>query len=190
MPAKSIYLKLVAPQPEEKTMETQVQSRQYLTFRLADEQYGLDVLHVREVLEIPRITRVPRMPVYLKGVINIRGSVVPVVDLRCKLGIPEAERTVHSRVVIIDIRTTNETIALGIQVDSVQEVIDISAEGISPPPQIGTKIDAGYINGIARLDANFVIIINIDKVFVAADLGLGDQESCISEEAPAETASA
>jgi chemotaxis signal transduction protein len=165
-------------------MDAQAQSRQYLTFRLADEQYGLDVLHVREVLEIPRITRVPRMPEYMKGVINIRGSVVPVVDLRLKLGLAEAERSVHSRVVIIEISSGQENIAMGIQVDSVQEVVDIFLDMISPAPQIGSRIDASYINGIAKLDSNFVIIINLDQVFSAEDLGktAGEAEAASPEE--------
>jgi chemotaxis signal transduction protein len=153
-------------------MEVQEKSRQYLTFKLDEEQYGLDVLQVREVLELPRITKVPRMPAYMRGVINIRGSVVPVVDLRLKLGLDEAERTVHTRVVIIEIVTGNDSIAMGIQVDSVQEVVDIATAEIAPAPQIGAQIDAAYINGIAKTDAGFAIIINIGKVFDAQDLGM------------------
>jgi purine-binding chemotaxis protein CheW len=158
-------------------MEVQEKSKQYLTFKLDDEQYGLDVLHVREVLELPRITKVPRMPPYMKGVINIRGSVVPVVDLRLKLGLAEAERTVHTRVVIIEISSGHETIAMGIQVDSVQEVVDISQSDISPAPQIGAQIDAAYINGIAKIETGFTIIINIGKVFDAQDLGMTGLEA-------------
>ena len=146
-------------------MDIQDLTRQYLTFRLAEEQYGLNVLQVREVLEIPRITRVPRMPIYMKGVINIRGSVVPVIDLRLKLGLDELENSVNSRVVIIEIETSQEKIALGILVDSVQEVVDIGQSEISPPPRIGTKIESSFINGIARLGQGFVIIININQVF-------------------------
>lgn len=158
-------------------MEVQEKSKQYLTFKLDDEQYGLDVLHVREVLELPRITKVPRMPPYMKGVINIRGSVVPVVDLRLKLGLAETEKTVHTRVVIIEILTNSETIAMGIQVDSVQEVVDIAQTDISPAPQIGAQIDAAYINGIAKIEAGFAIIINIGKVFDAQDLGMASMEA-------------
>jgi purine-binding chemotaxis protein CheW len=153
-------------------MEVQEKSRQYLTFKLDEEQYGLDVLQVREVLELPRITKVPRMPVYMKGVINIRGSVVPVVDLRLKLGLVEAGRTVHTRVVIIEIAAGNDSITMGIQVDSVQEVVDIASADIAPAPQIGSQIDAAYINGIAKTEAGFAIIINIGKVFDAQDLGI------------------
>lgn len=146
-------------------MDIQDLTRQYLTFQLSDEQYGLNVLQVREVLEIPRITRVPRMPAYMKGVINIRGSVIPVINLRLKLGLEELENSVNSRVVIIEIETSQEKIALGILVDSVQEVVDIGQSEISPPPRIGTKIESAFINGIARLGQGFVIILNIDQVF-------------------------
>lgn len=146
-------------------MEKTDTTSHYLTFKLADEQYGLDVLQVREVLEIPRITRVPRMPEYMKGVINIRGSVVPVIDLRRKLGLEDAAQTVNSRVVIIELATSQETIALGILVDAVQEVMDIAAADIAPPPQIGTSIESAYITGIAKLESGFVIVINIEHVF-------------------------
>jgi len=146
-------------------MDEQIDSRQYLTFHLSDEQYGLNVLQVREVLEIPRITRVPRMPPFMKGVINIRGSVIPVLDLRSKLGMEEAERTVHSRVIIIEVQAQEETINLGILVDSVQEVLEIPKNDISPAPQIGTKIDAYFIQGIAKIDQDFVIVIDLDKIF-------------------------
>ena len=148
-------------------MEVLSQNKQFLTFKLSEEQYGIDVLQVREVLEIPRITRVPRMPVYMKGVINIRGSVVPVIDLRLKLGLVEAEYTVHSRVIIIEINAASELIALGILVDSVQEVIDILANEVSPSPQIGSQIDSDFIHGIAKIDQNFVIIIDIEHVSLA-----------------------
>lgn len=150
-------------------------AHQYLTFKLANERYGLDVLQVREVLELPKITRVPRMPRAMKGVINIRGSVVPVVDLRLKLGLEEAERTVHTRVVIIEVQAGAETIVLGILVDAVHEVVEIPAGGIAPPPQIGSSIDAAYISGIASIDSGFAIIIDIARVFDARDLGMADE---------------
>ena len=158
-------------------MEQQENIRQYLTFCLADEQYGLDVLQVREVLELPRVTRVPRMSSFMKGVINIRGSVVPVIDLRLKLGLAEVLKNVHTRVVIIKVVANEEKIAMGIQVDSVQEVVDISPNEISPTPQIGTQIDADYISGIAKVASGFVILINLGNVFNNQDLGLSNQDS-------------
>ena len=142
-----------------------IQDRQFLTFKLADEQYGLAVLQVREVLEIPRITKVPRMPNFMKGVINIRGSVVPVIDLRLKLGLAEVERSVHSRVVIIEIKTGLDEIIVGILVDSVQEVVEIIQTNIVPAPQIGTTIESAFISGIATVEQGFIIIVNIDHVF-------------------------
>ncbi len=143
---------------------------QYLTFHLSDEQYGIGVLQVREVLEIPKITRVPRMPAFMKGVINIRGSVIPVIDLRLKLGLDEADRTVNSRVIIIEVVLSDETISLGILVDSVQEVIEIGKQDIAPPPQLGTSVDAAFIQGIAKIEQDFVIIVDIDRIFIQEEL--------------------
>jgi len=174
-------------------MEKQKQSKQYLTFRLGEEQYGLEVLQVREVLEIPHITRVPRMPDFLKGVINIRGSVLSVIDLRLKLGLEEAEHTVHSRVIIIEIDYGTEHMPVGILVDSVQEVVDINDGDISPAPHIGTAVDSAFMDGIAKLDSNFVIIIKINHVFDADEIehltkvhtthdsGLAPQDNTVSE---------
>lgn len=158
-------------------MDDQALSRQYLTFHLSEEQYGLNVLQVREVLEIPRITRVPRTPPFMKGVINIRGSVVPVVDLRMKLGLEETERTVHSRVVIIEVKSGSDTIHLGILVDSVQEVIEIMDKDIAPAPQLGTRIDSSYIQGIAKIDQDFVILIDINRIFEAEEIKIMGTET-------------
>ena len=154
----------------EDPMDSREENKQFLTFKLSEEQYGLNVLQVREVLEIPRITRVPRMPVYMRGVINIRGAVVPVIDLRLKLGLEESERSANSRVVIIEVENGQETIVVGMLVDSVQEVNPISNADISPPPQIGTQIEAEFILGIAKLNDNFVIIINISRIFSSQEM--------------------
>jgi len=151
-------------------METVTSNKQFLTFRLAEEQYGLDVLQVREVLEVPRITKVPRMPDFLKGVINIRGSVLSVIDLRTKLGLAEIERSIHSRVIIIEIDFGNEQLSVGILVDSVQEVLDINLADVAAPPHIGTAIDASFIDGIAKQDGRFIMLLNIDRVFNAQEL--------------------
>jgi purine-binding chemotaxis protein CheW len=151
-------------------MDNNNQNRQFLTFRLAEEQYGLDVLKVREVLEVPQITRVPRMPEYLKGVINIRGSVLSVIDLRRKLGLADSEYTVHSRVIIIEIDMESEHMSLGILVDSVQEVLDISMAEVSPAPHIGTAIDSGLIDGIAKREKAFIMLLNINRVFDSAEV--------------------
>jgi len=170
------------------SMDNQKQNKQYLTFRLAEEQYGLEVLQVREVLEIPSITRVPRMPEFLKGVINIRGSVLSVIDLRIKLGLPEAERTVHSRVVIVEIDYGDERLPIGILVDSVQEVVNLDLSDISPAPHIGTAVDSSFIDGIAKFDNSFIIIVSINRIFESKELAsFNKSTSAIKSAALAQT---
>lgn len=140
-------------------------TNQFLTFTLADEQYGVEVVQVREILsEIP-LTVIPRMPDYMKGVIDIRDSVVPVVDLRTKFGLPETESTVDTSIIVMDIRTGEGSITVGCLADSVQEVVDIAEETIEPPPTIGTAVDARFIRGLGQRNERFVIILDVDRVF-------------------------
>ncbi|MDA3950652.1 MAG: chemotaxis protein CheW [Spirochaeta sp.] len=159
-------------------------TNQFLTFTLAEEQYGVEVVQVREVLsEIP-LTVIPRMPDYMKGVINIRGSVVPVVDLRTKFGLPETEKTVDTSIIVMDLHTGESTVTVGCLADSVQEVVDIAEDTIEPPPTIGTSVDARFIRGLGQKDERFVIILDIDLVFQAEAEGLAGVQ-----EAPATRAS-
>jgi purine-binding chemotaxis protein CheW len=148
---------------------------QFLTFTLAEEQYAVDVVQVREVLSEMPLTVIPRMPQYLKGVINIRGSVVPVVDLRTKFGLLEAEKTVDTSIIVMDLQTGGSggdggVITVGCLADSVQEVVDIADESIEPPPTLGTSIDARFIKGLGKKDERFIIMLDIDRVFQAEEL--------------------
>jgi purine-binding chemotaxis protein CheW len=171
-------------------------TNQFLTFTLAEEQYAVDVVQVREVLSEMPLTVIPRMPEYLKGVINIRGSVVPVVDLRTKFGLAEVEKTVDTSIIVMDLRagsggalggsgvstdstdSTDSTegdneetmITVGCLADSVQEVVDIADESIEPPPTLGTSIDARFIRGLGKKDERFIIMLDIDRVFQAEEL--------------------
>lgn len=153
-------------------MDNKMATNQFLTFTLADELYGVEVVQVREVLsEIP-LTVIPRMPDYMKGVINIRGSVVPVVDLRTKFGLPEMEKTVDTSIIVMDLHTDESTVTVGCLADSVQEVVDITEDTIEPPPTIGTSVDARFIRGLGQKNERFVIILDIDRVFQAEAEGL------------------
>ncbi|TVR67651.1 MAG: chemotaxis protein CheW [Spirochaetaceae bacterium] len=154
-------------------------TNQFLTFTLAEEQYAVDVVQVREVLSEMPLTVIPRMPEYLKGVINIRGSVVPVVDLRTKFGLLEAEKTVDTSIIVMDLQAGGTggaddgdrgTITVGCLADSVQEVVDIAEESIEPPPTLGTSIDARFIKGLGKKDERFIIMLDIDRVFQAEEL--------------------
>ena len=151
--------------------ETNNAAQQFLTFRLNPEQYGINVLQVREVLEVPDITMLPRMPAYMRGVINIRGLVMPVIDLRLKLGLSAEDKSIHSRVIIIESEKDGLVLVLGILVDAVHEVIDIAADQISPPPTFGAQVDNVFMKGIARVNEEFVVILDLQQIFSSdADL--------------------
>jgi purine-binding chemotaxis protein CheW len=146
-------------------MTSQAAASQYLTFTLAEEQYAVTVSRVREVLEVPSLTKVPGMPAYMRGVINIRGSVVPVVDLRLKFDMQEAEHTVDTSIIVMDIQAGSSQVVVGCLADSVQEVIDLPAENIEPAPRIGTTVDASCLQGMGKRDEGFIIVLDIDRVF-------------------------
>lgn len=143
---------------------------QYLTFTLDQELFALDIVKVREVLEFSTVTRVPRTPDFMSGVINLRGSVVPVVDLRLKFGMVATEKTVDTCVIIVEVNLDGEDLVLGALADSVQEVFDLDEEQIEPPPRIGTRLDTRFIEGLGKKGDEFIIILNIDKVFSTEDL--------------------
>jgi purine-binding chemotaxis protein CheW len=154
--------------PEAETME----ATQYLTFKLADEIFALDIGKVREVLDFTTVTKVPRMPDFMRGVINLRGSVVPVVDLRLKFGMSATEKTVNTCVIIAEVTVDNDTTILGALADSVQEVIDLGAGDISAAPKIGTMLRTEFIRGMGRRDDRFIILLDFDKVFSADELSI------------------
>ena len=148
------------------------ETTQYLTFKLDDEVFALDIGKVREVLDFTSITRVPQTPDFMRGVINLRGSVVPVVDLRLKFGMSMTEKTVNTCIIIVEVSLDNETTILGALADSVQEVIDLEPEQIEPAPKIGTKLKTDFIKGMGKRDSNFIMILNIDKVFSAEEIAM------------------
>ncbi|MDA8098093.1 MAG: chemotaxis protein CheW [Nitrospiraceae bacterium] len=148
---------------------------QYLTFKLSDEIYALDIGKVREVLDFTTVTKVPRTPDFMRGVINLRGSVVPVVDLKLKFGMPATEKTLNTCVIITEVTVEGDTTVLGCLADSVQEVLDLDGEHISPAPKIGTKLRTEFIRGMGKRDDRFIIILDIDKVFSAGELSLAER---------------
>ena len=143
---------------------------QYLTFKLEEEVFATDIAQVREVLEYSRVTKVPRTPDYMRGVINLRGHVVPVLDLKLRFGMNRTEQTVNTCVIIVEVSILGEKTIIGALADSVQEVIDMDASTIEPAPKIGSKLNTNFIRGMGKRDEMFVIILDIDKVFSADDL--------------------
>ena len=148
------------------------QTTQYLTFKLGDEVFALDISKVREVLDFTSVTKVPRTPEFMRSVINLRGSVVPVVDLRLKFGMSKTENGVNTCVIITEVTVDGDTTILGALSDSVQEVLDLDAEHIAPAPKIGTKLRTEFIKGMGKRDDRFIIILDVDKVFSADELSL------------------
>jgi purine-binding chemotaxis protein CheW len=155
--------------------------RQYLTFKLAEEVFALDVGEVREILDYTNITKVPQTPDFMKGVINLRGSVVPVVDMRLKFGMPPQERTVDTCIIVTEISIDGETTIVGALVDSVQEVFELEPTHIEPAPRIGTRLKTEFILGMGKREERFVIILDIDKVFSSAELEMVQNISSAKE---------
>ncbi len=151
--------------------ESMTETTQYLTFKLEDEVYATTISQVREVLEYSKVTKVPRTPDYMRGVINLRGRVVPVLDLKLRFGMNRTEQTVNTCVIIVEVDMDGETMIIGALADSVQEVIELDASLIEPPPKIGTKLNTDFIRGMGKRDDKFIIILDIDRVFSAENLG-------------------
>jgi purine-binding chemotaxis protein CheW len=174
------------PQQKEISMNAPIvhSLTQYLTFLLGDEIFSLEISKVREVLDYTIITRVPRMPAYLQGVINLRGSVVPVVDLRLKFGMPAVDVTVNTCIIIVEAMVNGELVILGLLSDSVQEVLELDQENIKPAPRIGTKLDTRFIKGMGRQNDRFNIILDIDRVFSSDEIDLVQELREAAETAP------
>jgi purine-binding chemotaxis protein CheW len=151
-------------------MDTTTEITQYLTFKLGEEVFALDVAKVREILEESSITTVPQTPDFMRGVINLRGSVVPVIDLRLKFGMSRTEKTVNTCIIVVEVAMEDETIVLGTLADSVQEVIEMDPSQIEPPPHIGTNLNTEFLRGMGKHNDRFVMILNIDRVFSSAEL--------------------
>lgn len=153
------------------------ETNQYLTFHLDEERFSLDISQVREVLDFTTVTKVPRTPDFMRGVINLRGGVVPVIDLRLKMGMPETVKTVNTRIIIVEVMIDGDATVLGVIADSVEEVCDIDSDMILPPPKIGTRLKTEFMRGMGKLGEEFVIILDIDKVFSSDELSIVSEMS-------------
>lgn len=161
--------------------ETEISEKsQYLTFKLGDEIFGLKVAKVREVLDLTRITKMPGAPDFMRGVINLRGGVVPVMDLRLKFGLTRTEYTSDTRIIVMELLFDGEEVVLGFLADAVHEVIDLEANQIEPPPKIGMRWRTEFIEGIGKRNDLFIIILYIDRVFSTQELAILD---AVSEDA-------
>ena len=146
----------------------------YLTFNLAGEEYGIGILKVKEIIGIMPITVVPQTPKYIKGVVNLRGKVIPVIDLRLKFAIAAAEFTERTCIIVVEITTAGRTILMGIVVDSVSEVLNIKGADIEATPSFGTKLNTEYILGMAKAGGSIKILLDIDKILSIEELHAAD----------------
>ncbi len=145
---------------------------QFLTFRLGEEVFGVGVLKVREVLDVISVTRVPQTPAFMLGVINLRGSVVPVVDLRRKFGLPLAEKSRDSCIIVLEVDLEGEVTVIGALADAVEEVLDLDQDQIEPAPKLGTRLKTEFILGMGKRGEGFVILLDMDRVFSAEELSM------------------
>lgn len=150
--------------------ESQTKINSYLTFKLGEEEFAAHVGKVLNILEMTKITEVPKSPSYMKGVINLRGAVLPVIDSRIKFGMTPTEYTPNTCIVVMDIEVESESVHVGALVDSVQAVIEIDDDQILPPPSIGNKYRSEFIDGVANINDTFIMILNMDEVFTSDEL--------------------
>lgn len=152
--------------------DTLLDVTQYITFRLGDELFAINVAQVREVLDLSLITKVPNAPPYMRGVVNVRGNSIPVADLRLKFGLPPVPDTVNTRIVVLELEIDGETAILGGLADSVHEVIELEPDQINEAPRIAMRWRSEMIQGIGKRNDHFIIILDINKVFSAQDHAL------------------
>lgn len=150
--------------------QSPAQTGQYLTFVTAGEEYGIAILKVKEIVEYGTVTAVPNTPGWIRGVTNLRGSVVPVVDLAVKFALPASRITKFSCIIITEVMSEGEMLTLGVLADSVSQVLDLSGEDIEEPPPFGTRVKLEYLLGMGRMGQKFCLILNIDKVLSTDEL--------------------
>ncbi len=143
---------------------------QYLTFALADEEYAIGVLHVKEIVEYDTVTRVPSTPRWIRGVMNLRGGVVPVVDLAVKLGLDERPVTRRTCIVIVEIALGGDRALMGVVADAVSQVVEIPPADVQPAPAFGTRVRCDYLQGMGRAGRKFVLLLDIDRVLSSDEL--------------------
>ncbi|HSM91996.1 MAG TPA: chemotaxis protein CheW [Anaeromyxobacteraceae bacterium] len=163
------------------------QKRQFLSFAIGDTHYGAPILKVKEILQFDGVTRVPGTPSAVRGVINVRGAVVPVVDLGVKFGRPEVAETKRTCVLVVETAKDGEALTLGVIADAVNEVIDLGDGEIEPPPTFGSGIRLEHVTGMGKVGAGFVVLLDMDRVLTAseAELALAAVEGAAQDEAPA-----
>jgi purine-binding chemotaxis protein CheW len=143
---------------------------QYLTFFMAGEEYAISILQVTDIIECGVVTRVPGTPLWIRGVHNLRGTVVPVIDLAIKFGLPATEITRRTCVIIVELRIDDEAVIMGVMADSVHQVVDFTPDQIQPAPSFGPRVRTSYLHGMASSNAHFVLLLDIDRIFSSDEI--------------------
>lgn len=151
---------------------TLAKTNKHLTFRLGSEEYGLDILKVREIIGIMPITRVPRTPKFVRGVINLRGKVIPVMDLRAKFGMGTVDDTDRTCIVVVQVASKSAHTVMGVVVDEVSEVIDVAEDQIEATPEFGADIDTDFVLGIGKIADRVVMVLDIDRVLTTSEISV------------------
>ena len=151
------------------------ESKQYLTFDLAEEHYGVDILKVQEIKGYTAVTKLPNTPDYLKGVLNLRGTIVPIVDLRLKFGMQPTEPTSFTVIVVVNVQER----VMGFLVDGVSDVLEFAAKDVQPPPELGNKVDITFVSGIGSSNDHLVTLLDVDRVLSGEEV---DEVSQVSKE--------
>lgn len=142
----------------------------YLSFKLGDEVFAAHASKVLNILEMCKITEVPKAPEYMKGIINLRGTVLPIIDLRLKLGMPPTEKTASTCIIVLDVSVGVESVLVGAIVDAVQAVLEFEKSTILPPPNIGSKYRSEFIVGVADIDNTFIMVLDMDEIFTFEEI--------------------
>lgn len=150
--------------------ETQSGSQRFLTMTLGEELFAIDIFSVREILDFTDITRIPQTPEFMRGVVNVRGSAVPVIDLKMKFGLGRVERTLNTRIVIVEIKRDDDISVMGALADSVKEVLELETDRIDPPPRMGAAVRADFIRGIGKHGNRFLLVLDMNKVFSSDEI--------------------
>lgn len=165
-------------------------NQQYLTFFIRDEEYAVEILRVREIIEFERVTHVPTMPAHVRGVINLRGAVLPVIDLATKFGHGDTETTRTTCIVVVETTLHGDLVTIGVVATAVSEVVDIKQNEIEAPPSFGTNVRVDFLTGMGKLDGRLVLVLDIDRVLSpvellqtieAAEAAEKEQEPCFSK---------
>lgn len=152
----------------------------YLTYRLENETYGLQILKVQEIIGMMHITKVPKAPEYVSGVINLRGKVIPVINMRNKFGMEEVETTERTCIIVVQVFQQDHTVTMGFVVDEVSEVLDIQEEQIEPAPTFDSSVNTDFISGMGKIGQDVVMLLSVDKILTSGEINLVSKETQIN----------